>query len=158
VSRVSDSRETGEAKTRAQTEWRVGPWRIWFDPPPIPIRTCDWHYQDDNEETRCGDCPTMQACLDEIWGRVEEGKAICDALMEEAITKMAELRQEGDSNHPAITLAYGLLWHMRIDRRDDNLCLASDARAALLTVLSKAEQAIGITQAKATDGRFTGAA
>jgi hypothetical protein len=58
----------------------------------------------------------------------------------------------------ALRLAYGLLWHMRIDRRDDNLRLASDARRALLAVLSKDEQADGIARAKATDARFTGAA
>ncbi len=58
----------------------------------------------------------------------------------------------------AVRLAYGLLWHMRIDREDDNLRLASDARAALLTLLGKDEQVDGITRAKATDGRFTGAA
>jgi len=23
---------------------RYGPWRITFDPPPIPSRNCDWHF------------------------------------------------------------------------------------------------------------------
>jgi hypothetical protein len=58
----------------------------------------------------------------------------------------------------AVRLAYGLLWHMRIDNRDPNLKLASDARKALLTVLSKDDQLRGIDAAKMTDGRFTGAA
>jgi hypothetical protein len=58
----------------------------------------------------------------------------------------------------AVTLAYGLLWHMQIDREDDNLRLASDARKALLGVMSKDDQLRGIDAAKATDGRFTGAA
>lgn len=63
-----------------------------------------------------------------------------------------------DERNEAVRLAYGLLWHMDIDRRDDNLRLASDARKALATVLTSGEQADGITRAKATDGRFTGAA
>ena len=45
----------------------------------------------------------------------------------------------------AIRLAYGLLWHMRIDTRDDNLKLASDARKALLAVISKDDQLRGLT-------------
>lgn len=58
----------------------------------------------------------------------------------------------------SVALAYGLLWHMTIDHEDDNLRLASDARKALLSLLSKDEQAEGITWAKLTDARFTGAA
>ena len=57
----------------------------------------------------------------------------------------------------AALLAYGLLWHMHIDREDDNLRLASDARRALLEALSKEDQLIAIDRAKATDARFTGA-
>lgn len=63
------------------------------------------------------------------------------------------------TNHEeAVRLAYGLLWHMQIDRRDANLRLASDARLTLLSTLSKDEQADGIARAKAMDARFTGAA
>lgn len=25
-----------------------GPWTIYFDPPPIPARECDWHFEHDN--------------------------------------------------------------------------------------------------------------
>ncbi len=57
-----------------------------------------------------------------------------------------------------LRLAYGLLWHMEIDRADENLKLASEARRALFTVLTKDERADGIARAKATDGRMTGAA
>lgn len=63
-----------------------------------------------------------------------------------------------DTVADAVRLAYGLLWHMHIDRNDDNLRLASDARKALLAVLSKDDQLRGIDAAKMTDGRFTGAA
>lgn len=62
------------------------------------------------------------------------------------------------STEQGIQLAYGLLWHMRIDRNDPNLALASDARKALLSVMSKDDQLRGINAAKITDGRFTGAA
>jgi Lar family restriction alleviation protein len=65
-------------------------------------------------------------------------------------TRIAELA--------AVQLAYGLLWHMSIDNRDPNLKLASDARKALLSTLSKDGQLRGIDAAKMTDGRFTGAA
>lgn len=27
---------------------KYGPWRIYFDPPPIPVRTMDWHFVHDN--------------------------------------------------------------------------------------------------------------
>jgi hypothetical protein len=58
----------------------------------------------------------------------------------------------------AAILAYGLLWHMAIDRNDDNLRLASDARHALLLGLSEADRLRAIDAAKMTDARFTGAA
>ncbi len=60
--------------------------------------------------------------------------------------------------YDSIRLAYGLLWHMQIDREDDNLRLASDARQTLLSIMSKHDQLRGIDLAKATDARFTGAA
>lgn len=27
---------------------RYGPWKITFDPPPIPVRDCDWHFVHDD--------------------------------------------------------------------------------------------------------------
>jgi hypothetical protein len=27
---------------------RFGKWTIYFDPPPIPVRTCDWHFVHDD--------------------------------------------------------------------------------------------------------------
>lgn len=58
----------------------------------------------------------------------------------------------------ALELAYGLLWHMKIDNKDINLKLASDARKALLAAIGKEGQLRGIDAAKMTDARFTGAA
>ena len=73
-------------------------------------------------------------------------------------TRALEASQAGEDLRSAINLAYGLLWHMQIDKRDENLKLASDARAALLSVMTKDNQADGITRAKMTDAKFTGAA
>lgn len=25
-------------------EFKVGPWTVHYDPPPIPVRDCDWHF------------------------------------------------------------------------------------------------------------------
>ena len=58
----------------------------------------------------------------------------------------------------AMRLAYGLLWHMQIDREDANLKLASDARRTLASALGEADRYLGIDAAKMTDARFTGAA
>ena len=78
---------------------------------------------------------------------------------QEAIESYLDLRGiDLDATLEAVRLAYGLLCHMRIDTTDDNLKLASDARKALLAVISKDDQLRGIDAAKMTDGRFTGAA
>lgn len=43
---------------------------IQFDPPPIPIRSMDWHYVHENydgpEDSRHGHAASYQACKDEI--------------------------------------------------------------------------------------------
>jgi hypothetical protein len=46
-----------------------GPWKIWFDPPPIP--NCDWHYQHEDADAESpawmhGSCPSRDDCLREI--------------------------------------------------------------------------------------------
>lgn len=54
-------------------------YRIYYDPPPIPIRDCDWHFvhQDydggyyDGEgvfegDTRCGHAESIEGCKREI--------------------------------------------------------------------------------------------
>lgn len=55
---------------------RIGPWRIWFDPPPIGARNCDWHYQhEDDDGSRgwmSGSCATREDCLEEIITQYEE--------------------------------------------------------------------------------------
>lgn len=35
-------------ETGSNGKTRYGPWTIYFDPPPIPIRTMDWHFVHDN--------------------------------------------------------------------------------------------------------------
>ena len=49
-----------------------GPWRIHFDPPPIPVRNCDWHWAhddfdgaDDAYDHRAGSCGTFADALNE---------------------------------------------------------------------------------------------
>lgn len=56
---------------------RVGPWRIWFDPPPIGARNCDWHYQHEDAEPEGpawmhGHCASRDACIAEIIDQYEE--------------------------------------------------------------------------------------
>lgn len=50
----------------------------------------------------------------------------------------------------ALALAYGLLWHMEIDRRDPNLRLASEARTQISNAISgdKTIRARGIEMAR----------
>lgn len=52
---------------------RYGSWRIYFDPPPIPIRTLDWTYvhddydgAEDSGDRRCGYAPDIATCIVEI--------------------------------------------------------------------------------------------
>jgi len=68
-------RQRAEAAGRRAALYR-GAWHIWFDPPPIPIRSMDWHFMhddfdgaDDSMDNRCGHAPTAEACraaIDEI--------------------------------------------------------------------------------------------
>ena len=46
---------------------------IYYDPPPIPLRTMDWHFvhrdfdgAEDAGDNRCGSAPSEQECRDEI--------------------------------------------------------------------------------------------
>lgn len=54
----------------AERDYTIGPYRIWFDPPPIPTRECDWHYQHQDDEGepsgRSGHGPSYAYCLGEI--------------------------------------------------------------------------------------------
>jgi hypothetical protein len=53
-------------------ETRYGPWRIYYDAPPIPSRNCDWRwYHDDfdgapdGNDNRYGSCPSFADALNE---------------------------------------------------------------------------------------------
>ena len=51
---------------------------IYYDPPPIPLRSCDWHFVHDDydggpehsgdnpTDDRCGDGPTKEDCMRQI--------------------------------------------------------------------------------------------
>lgn len=53
-------------------------YHIYYDPPPIPVRTCDWHFVHDDydgapndydegpADHRCGSAASEQACREEI--------------------------------------------------------------------------------------------
>ena len=43
-------------------------WHIYYDPPPIPTRKCDWHFYhddfdgaEDSHDDRCGDAGSLEA-------------------------------------------------------------------------------------------------
>lgn len=63
----------------ADGSFRYGEWRIHYDPPPIPIRTMDWHFVHDNFDASwegeedgwvgnglCGSAASLEACKAEI--------------------------------------------------------------------------------------------
>lgn len=81
-----------------------------------------------------------EAALDAICGCAA---TVTVLSYQEAIEAYLDLR--GITEQTA--LAYGLLWRMQIDRRDPNLCLASDARKTLLLMLNTEQQAQGISNA-----------
>ena len=61
------------------TRFTLGPWAIHYDPPPIPIRTFDWHYIHENDDgapdgstARSGSAESLQACLNLIYELIEE--------------------------------------------------------------------------------------
>jgi hypothetical protein len=54
---------------------------IYYDPPPIPSRTCDWHYYhedydgaEDANDHRCGSGPSEQWCKNEIDAALAENE------------------------------------------------------------------------------------
>lgn len=60
-------------------QFRAGPWRVTYDPPPIPVRDLDWHFLHDDYDADwqgeedgyvgnglCGEAATPKACLAEI--------------------------------------------------------------------------------------------
>lgn len=61
-----------KAALAALQDSKVGPWRIYYDPPPIGTRICDWHYiHDDCDGPESpswmhGSCESREACLVEI--------------------------------------------------------------------------------------------
>lgn len=44
--------------------------RVWFEPPPIPVRDCDWHWThvdyDGPEDGRCGHAASLEGARAEI--------------------------------------------------------------------------------------------
>ena len=51
---------------------------ITYDPPPIPVRNCDWHYYHkdiDLDDNRYGHCASLDECKAEIDEWYEEQEA-----------------------------------------------------------------------------------
>lgn len=51
-------------------EIKHGPWRIYFEPPPIPIRTCDWQFVHDGYDgpgdRRHGSAASVEDAVEQI--------------------------------------------------------------------------------------------
>lgn len=51
-------------------------WHIEYNPPPIPVRTCDWQFwhvdYDGPEDSRCGFAPSLEAAKAEIDEREDD--------------------------------------------------------------------------------------
>lgn len=53
---------------------RYGDWTIRFDPPPIPVRNCDWAFvhedfdgAPDSNDNRCGYGESPEDCIERIY-------------------------------------------------------------------------------------------
>lgn len=59
-----------------QSDTKLGPWRIWFDPPPVPY--CDWHFLHEDYDGEgspgwmSGSHATRDECLEAIIIHYEE--------------------------------------------------------------------------------------
>lgn len=60
----------------------------------------------------------------------------------------ADAIREMEADRERFALAYGLLWHMSIDRRQPNLAVASDARTQISNGLRVREMQGGIVAAR----------
>lgn len=60
------------------TDFKIGPWRIYLDPPPIGTRSCDWHYIHDDYDGpespawMTGHCASREACIADIMEGYED--------------------------------------------------------------------------------------
>lgn len=58
-----------------RTYYHYRHYKIWRDPPPVPTRAWDWHYQHDDidlDDNRYGHCATLEACKGEIDDAIED--------------------------------------------------------------------------------------
>lgn len=59
---------------------RYGPWTIYFDPPPIPVRCCDWHYTHDDFDASFEDGEWQGNGLSGSCASFEDALDACDQL------------------------------------------------------------------------------
>lgn len=62
-----------ELQANPYAQWSYGPWRISYEPKPIPTTACDydwWHVDFDGapdaEDQRCGSLGSIEACVEAI--------------------------------------------------------------------------------------------
>lgn len=86
-----------------------GPWRIYFDPPPIPVRSMDWHFvhEDFDAWTDDGDwrsnglsgsAESIEACKAEI-ADIEEEKGMIPTAEVVAYVAALDAERERERNH-----------------------------------------------------------
>jgi hypothetical protein len=70
---MSNMNEDRKLVRLGPADHRYGPWLIYYEPPPIPIRTCDWHFvhvdfdgAPDGHDRRCGSAPSVEDALAQI--------------------------------------------------------------------------------------------
>lgn len=61
-------------------EYKLGLWVIYYDPPAIPVRNCDWHYAHEDDDgapdgssARSGHAESLEDCIAAIEELLEEG-------------------------------------------------------------------------------------
>lgn len=71
--------------TSADGRSRYGPWTIYFDPPPIPTRSCDWHcIHDDYDASYEGpEDGWVSNGLSGSWGSFADALNACDEMEDE---------------------------------------------------------------------------
>lgn len=78
---VNDETPTGDEGPPEYWQGKTGKWFIHYDPPPIPVRTMDWHfYHDDfdgapdSRDGRSGHGSSWADCVTQIQEMEEEGE------------------------------------------------------------------------------------
>lgn len=93
------------SRDHAPTDSRFGPWRVWFDPPPIGTRDCDWHYQHEDADGESpgwmyGHCASRDDCFAEIIDGYEDRAEVVPRKAERPFWVLEDPRCEAWSPTP----------------------------------------------------------